>query len=205
MLITKGYKYRIYPNNVQAEYINNIFGSCRFVHNHFLEIRSNEWKDHKKSVSYKDTSRILTLLKSEKEYAWLKACDSMALQKSLKDLDKAFRNFFAKRGKYPRFKNKHSHKQSYKTRNQNNCVRIYGRYILIPKIGKIKIRLSRSFDSRILNATVSKSNTGKYYVSLCVEEELIPKCNAGGIVSIDMGITDFYTEATDIGKKIPKY
>ncbi|MBR0481988.1 MAG: helix-turn-helix domain-containing protein [Firmicutes bacterium] len=97
MLITKGYKYRIYPNNVQEEYINSIFGSCRFVYNHFLEIRSNEWKDNKKSVSYKDTSRMLTLLKSEREYDWLKSCDSMALQESLKDLDKAYRNFFAKR------------------------------------------------------------------------------------------------------------
>ncbi|MBR0481639.1 MAG: transposase, partial [Firmicutes bacterium] len=65
-------------------------------------------------------------------------------------------------------------------------MRIEGRYILLPKIGKVKIRLSRSFEGSILNATASKSNTGKYYVSLCVEEKLIPKSNAGGIVSIDM-------------------
>ena len=204
MLITKGYKYRIYPNNVQEEYINSIFGSCRFVYNHFLEIRSNEWKDNKKSVSYKDTSRMLTLLKSEREYDWLKSCDSMALQESLKDLDRAYRNFFAKRGKYPGFKTKRDHKQSYRTRNQNNCVRIEGRCILLPKIGKVKTRLSRSFEGRILNATVSKSNTGKYYVSLCVEEKLIPKSNAGGIVSIDMGISDFYTDSNGYRQENPK-
>ena len=204
MLITKGYKYRIYLNNVQTEYINSIFGSCRFVYNYFLEIRSNEWKDHKKSVSYTDTSRMLTLLKSKKDYDWLKACDSMALQESLKDLDKAYKNFFAKRGKYPKFKSKHNHEQSYRTRNVNNCIRIEGKYILLPKIGKVRIRLSRSLKGRILNATVSKTPSGKYYVSLCIEEELIPKCNAGGIVSIDMGITGFYTDSNGNKVENPK-
>ena len=101
MKITKGYKYRIYPNIAQAEYMNSIFGSCRFVYNHFLTERYEAWKREKKSLSYTDTSRLLTLLKREPEFVWLSACDSMALQESLKDLDRAYRNFFAKRGKYP--------------------------------------------------------------------------------------------------------
>ena len=107
MKITKGYKYRIYPNIAQAEYMNSIFGSCRFVYNHFITERSEVWKRGKKSLSYTDTSRILTLLKREPEFVWLSACDSMALQESLKDLDRAYRNFFAKRGQYPHTKSKH--------------------------------------------------------------------------------------------------
>ena len=119
----------------------------------------------------------------------------MALQESLKDLDRAYRNFFEKRGKYPRFKSKREHKQSYRTKNVNNCIRLEGKYLLLPKIGRVKIRLSRSFDGRILNATVTKTAAGKYYVSLCIEEELIPKLNAGGVITIDVGIKEFYTDS----------
>ena len=133
----------------------------------------------------------------EAEYTWLSAYDSMALQESLKDLDRAFKNFFAKRGKYPHFKSKRDHKKSYRMRNVNNCIRLEGKYILLPKVGKVKIRLSRSFEGRILSATVSRSATGKYYVSLCVEEELVPKQNAGGIISIDVGINEFYTDSNE--------
>ena len=101
MKITKGYKFRIFPNNVQIEYMNRIFDSCRFVYNHFLAERKETWETKKKSLSYTDTSRLLTILKRDTEYTWLSSCDSMALQESLKDLDRAYKNFFAKRGRYP--------------------------------------------------------------------------------------------------------
>ncbi len=200
MKITKGYKYRIYPNIAQAEYMNSIFGSCRFVYNHFLTERSEAWKRGKKSLSYTDTSRILTLLKREPEFVWLSVCDSMALQESLKDLDRAYRNFFAKRGQYPHTKSKRDHKQSYRTRNQNNCVRIEGKHLVLPKVGKVKIKLSRGFEGRILNATVSRTATDKYYVSLCVEGELVAKQNAGGMIAIDVGISEFYSDSN--GNKV---
>jgi len=195
MLITKGYKYRIYPNRFQAEYMNSIFGSCRFVYNYFLSLRSSLWKEKKESISPAAESRMLTLLKRSPGHTWLSECDSMALQESLKDLDKAYKNFFEKRGKYPRFKSKREHKQSYRTKNVNNCIRLEGKYILLPKIGRVKIRLSRTFDGRILNATVTKTASGKYYVSLCIEEALIPKLNAGGVIAIDVGIKEFYTDS----------
>ena len=99
MLITKGYKYRIYPNRFQAEYMNNVFGSCRFVYNYFLSLRSSLWKEKKESISPAAESRMLTVLKRSPGHTWLSACDSMALQESLKDLDRAYKNFFAKRGK----------------------------------------------------------------------------------------------------------
>ncbi len=94
MLITKGYKYRIYPNRFQAEYMDSIFGSCRFVYNYFLALRSSLWKEKKESISPAAESRMLTVLKRSPGHTWLSECDSMALQESLKDLDKAYKNFF---------------------------------------------------------------------------------------------------------------
>ena len=204
MLTTKGYKYRIYPNQFQAEYMNNVFGSCRFVYNYFLSLRSSLWKEKKESISPAAESRMLTVLKRSPGHTWLSACDSMALQESLKDLDRAYRNFFEKRGKYPRFKSKREHKQSYRTKNVNNCIRLEGKYILLPKIGRVKIKLSRFFDGRILNATVTKTAAGKYYVSLCIEEELIPKLNAGGVIAIDVGIKEFYADSDGNKVENPK-
>ncbi|MBO4819257.1 MAG: IS200/IS605 family element transposase accessory protein TnpB [Firmicutes bacterium] len=193
--MTKGYKYRIYPNSAQIEYMNSIFDSCRFVYNHFLAERKEVWEKQKRSMSYTDTSRLLTILKKDPGYVWLSSCDSMALQESLKDLDRAYKSFFAKRGRYPHFKSKRDHRRSYRTRNVNNCIRIEDKRLILPKVGRVKIKLSRGFKGRILNATVSKTATGKYYVSLCVEEELIPKPNAGGIIAIDVGISEFYSDS----------
>ena len=95
----------------------------------------------------------------------------------------------------------HFHKQSYRTRNVNNCIRVEGKHLILPKVGRVKIKLSRSFKGRILNATVSRDPSGKYYVSLCVEEELIPKPNAGSITGIDVGLHDFYVDSN--GNHIP--
>ena len=91
---TMGYKYRIYPNKAQQELINRTLGCCRFVFNNFLAIRRDEWTANHKSVTYNQTSAMLTDLKRYEEYNWLKHVDSMALQESLKNLDTAYQNFF---------------------------------------------------------------------------------------------------------------
>ena len=201
MLYTKGYKYRIYPNKAQVNRIENIFGCCRFVFNYFLTLRRTAWKISGQSINYVLSSRILTSLKKYRPYVFLASSDSMALQESLKDLDRAYQNFFDKRNSYPKYKSKHFHKQSYRTRNVNNCIRVEGKHLILPKVGRVKIKLSRSFKGRILNATVSRDPSGKYYVSLCVEEELIPKPNKGGMTGIDVGLHDFYVDSN--GNHIP--
>ena len=204
MKTTKGYKYRIYPNNVQIKQINSTFGCCRFVYNHFLSVRSDAWSESKEHVSYVSTARMLTILKRDPDHVWLNGADSMALQESLRDLDRAFQNFFSKRSGYPKFKSKHNHYQSYRTRNQSNSIRIEGDRIILPKLGPVKARISRLFEGRILNATVSKTPTGKYFVSICVEEELMPKPNAGGRIGIDVGLKEFYTDSNGNAMNNPK-
>ena len=91
---TLGYKFRIYPNKMQESLIHRTLGCARFVYNHFLAVRRDEWQANHKSVSYVQTSQLLTDLKKREETAWLKEVDSMALQESLRNLDRAYQNFF---------------------------------------------------------------------------------------------------------------
>lgn len=193
----KGFKFRIYPNKTQQEQINRTLGCCRFVYNHFLSLRRDEWAEHRASLTYPQTSALLTELKRRKEYVWLNEADSMALQESLKNLERAYQNFFKKRANYPRFKSKHVRCQSYRTRNQSKGIRIVGNKIKLPKIGEVKAKLSRGFGGKILNATVTRTASGKYYVSLCVEMDMdsLLGRNAGGMVGIDVGLKEFYTDS----------
>lgn len=203
MEIIKGYKFRLYPNNEQKHLLSKTFGCSRFVYNHFLDLRSRTYKDEKRSVSYTETSRLLTSLK--KEQLWLKEVDSMALQESLKDLDKAFQNFFRKSGRYPVFHSKHGHSLSYRTRNQRNGIRIVGKYLILPKLGAVKFRQSREISGEILNATVSQVPSGKYYVSLCVKQEIELRTNNGGMTGIDVGLKMLYTDSHGGGERNPRY
>ncbi|WP_036378817.1 RNA-guided endonuclease TnpB family protein, partial [Mitsuokella jalaludinii] len=166
---TLGYKFRIYPNKTQARLINRTLGCARFVFNHFLAVRRDECKANHHSLTYVKTSQFLIDLKKREDTSWLSEADSMALQESLRNLDRAYENFFQKRAGYPRFKSKHSRSQSYRTRNQGNGIRIEGNRIKLPKVGLVKIKQSRTFEGRILNATVSRTASGTYFVSLCVE------------------------------------
>ena len=196
MLITKGYKYRIYPNQAQINQIQKNLDCARFVYNRALDIRSSSWKERKESVSYNQTAHIIVDLKQDKDYMWLLEADSMCLQESLKDLDKAYQSFFKHVGKYPKFKKKHAYKQSYRTRNQANGIRIVDdTHIVLPKLGTVKFKLSRYFEGRILNATISKTPTNRYFISLCVEEELSEKHNLGGTIGIDVGIKSFLVDS----------
>ena len=111
---TLGYKFRIYPNATQARLIHRTLGCARFVYNHFLAVRRDQWNANRKSIDYTESSRLLTDLKKREETAWLSEVDSMALQEALRNLDRAFQNFFDKRARSPRFKSKHSHAQSYR-------------------------------------------------------------------------------------------
>ena len=194
---TMGYKYRIYPDKEQENLISRTLGSCRFVFNHFLAVRRDQWEANHQSVTYIQTASMLTDLKRREETCWLKEADSMALQEALKNLDKAYQNFFKKRARYPRFKSKHAHSQSYRTRNSHNGIHFVGNRIKLPKIGLVKIKQHRTFEGRILNATVSRTASGKYFVSLCVEQDVenLLHSNNGGQIGIDVGLKEFYSDS----------
>lgn len=119
----KGVKFRIYPNCEQQKLINQTFGCCRLVYNKGLDIRKNAYKGGTKA-GYTQTSAMLTELKKDEAFSFLKEVDSISLQQALRDLDRAYVNFFQKRARHPQFKSKHSSKQSYRTINQGENIRI---------------------------------------------------------------------------------
>src|SRR3989304_4281240 len=111
MKIKRAYKYRFYPTTEQEKIIIRTFGCTRFVYNHFLRIHTDAWFNTQENISFNQTGKLLTKMKKQPEYEWLKEVSSVPLQQSLNHLQRAFLNFFAKRAKYPIFKSKHG-KQS---------------------------------------------------------------------------------------------
>lgn len=188
----KAYKYRIYPNKKQKELIQKTFGCCRFVYNYFLDKRIKAYEENKETLNYSTTSKMLTELK--KELVWLKEPDKDSLQKSLKDLDMAYQNFFKLHTGYPKFKSKKNRHQSYRTSCTNNNIKFLDRHIQLPKLGLVKIRDKQIPQGRILNATISQEPNGHYYCSICctdVEMPQLSKTNKN--IGIDLGIVDFAT------------
>ena len=199
----KGIKFRAYPSKAQKNLINQTLGCCRFIYNKGLEFRRDAFEDEQK-VGYRQTSAMLTDLKKQEAFAFLKIVDSMALQQSLRDLDRSFKNFFEKRAEYPQFKSKHDNRQSYRTNNQSDNIRIVGKVIKLPKLGYLKIKQSMEAD-HINNATIEKTPTGKYFVVLNVDFEPAIQINKGGELGIDVGIKEFYSDSNGNTVKNPKF
>lgn len=199
----KGIKFRIYPNREQQNLINQTLGCCRLIYNKGLAMRNEAYGNGNKT-GYSQTSAMLTELKRCEDFAFLKAVDSIALQQSLRDLDRGFVNFFQKRAAHPTFKSKHNRHQSYRTINQGDNIRIVGRYIKLPKLGFVKIRQSMEA-GKINNVTMEHTPTGKYFAVLNVEFEPQPRPNNGGLIGIDVGIKEFYSDSNGNVVPNPKY
>lgn len=200
----KAYKYQIYPNKTQQVLIQKTFGCSRFVYNYFLDKRIKLYETEKKSMTYNQCSKDLTTLKQELE--WLKEVDKDSLQKSIKDLDIAYKNFFKLNFGFPKFKSKKDRHKSYRTSCTNNNIKYLYNHIQLPKLGKVKITDKMIPDGRILNATVSQEPDGKYYVSLCctdVEFEWLPKTNNN--VGVDLGIVDFAIQSDGVRIANPRF
>ena len=201
--MNKGVKFRAYPNKEQQNLINRTLGCCRLIYNKGLAMRNDAYSNGEK-IGYNQTSAMLTDLKKQADFAFLRDVDSIALQQSLRDLDRGFKNFFEKRARHPQFKSKHNNHQSYRTINQNDKIRIIGKYIKLPKLGHVKIKQSMEV-GHINNVTVERTPTGKYFVVLNVDFEPELRPNAGKTIGIDVGIREFYTDSNGRVVQNPKY
>lgn len=191
MQILKAFKFELMPNGAQVRKMKQFCGCSRFVFNRALDYQNKQYEADKSfKFSYAKIANLLPEWK--RELVWLKDCHSQVLQQSLKDLENSFKNFFAKRSDFPKFKRK-GEKDSFrfpqgcKLEQQNN--RIY-----LPKIGWVRYRNSRAISGcfALKNVTVSQK-CGKWYVSIQTEFETeTPKPN-GGEIGIDMGIVRFAT------------
>ena len=199
--MNKGVKFRIYPNKEQQNLINCTLGCVRFIYNHGLAYRMEQYKAGEKA-NYTVTSAMLTRMKKQEEYAFLKDADSIALQQSLRDLDRAYQNFFKHLSKYPCFKSKHNHHQSYRTLNQGDNIRIVDGKLKLPKLGFVKVKQSMEV-GHINNVTIERTPTGKYFVALDVDFEPMPLEPTDAIVGLDVGIKVFAMNSN--GNTIPNH
>ena len=184
----KSYKYKIKPTEDQKVLLNKHFGSIRFAYNYFLNERKFEYETNKQTLNYNDNSATLTKLKKKEEFKWLKEINSQSLQHSLKGLDDAYNSFFKKRTGFPKFKSKHS-KNSFKV---PQYVKVKDCKLIIPKFkDPIKMIQDRKFRGEIRQATLSKTSTGEYFVSILVEGDYKKFEKTGKEVGIDLGIKDF--------------
>ncbi|WP_196429041.1 RNA-guided endonuclease TnpB family protein [Neisseria polysaccharea] len=189
MIIRKAYKFELMPNGAQIRKIKQFCGCSRFVFNRALAYQNEQYEADKSfKFSYNKIANLLPEWK--RELTWLKDCHSQVLQQALKDLESSFKNFFAKRSDFPKFKRK-GEKDSFrfpqgcKLEQQNN--RIY-----LPKIGWIRYRNSRAIVGEMKNVTVSRK-CGKWYISVQTEFEQKTPQPKGGEIGIDMGIVRFAT------------
>ena len=195
----KAYKYRIYPSREQVRKISEQLGCCRYVYNWGLQRKMDEYSKGGTSISCFDLTKELTFLKNK--FPWLKDTYSQALQMSLRNLDNAYTKFFREKKGFPRFKSKKSSTQSCQ---YPQGVKFRGEAIFLPKIGDVKLVMHRSFKGAVKTVTLSRSASGKYYVSALVETgEALPErrpFSGNTTIGIDMGLKHFATLST--GEKI---
>ncbi|MBP1919369.1 transposase [Youngiibacter multivorans] len=191
LLQHKAYEYRIYPDKKQETLIAKTIGSSRFVYNHFLELWNKEYEETGKGLTYFACSKLLTKMKRDTETVWLCEVDKFSLQNSLRNLSDAFSRFFKGQNEHPQFKSKKSPRQSYTTQLTNNNIAVSGNYLKLPKLGLVKFADSQEMKGRILNATIRRKSSGKFFVSILCEEEICELPKTDSAVGIDLGITDF--------------
>ncbi len=194
------YKYRLYPNKQQKEYFAKCFGCVRFIYNRMLSDKIEYYKETKQKLNN-------TPAQYKKEFEWLKEVDSLALANAQMNLQTAYNNFF-KRPEvgFPKFKSKKNHNYSYTTNNQGGNIYVTNRYIKLPKIGLVKVKNHRDFSGLIKSVTVSQNPSGKYFVSVLVNQEEKEHLQiSNNKIGIDLGIKEF--AITSDGEMIgnPKY
>lgn len=206
--IYRAYKYRLYPTKDQEHLINKHIGSCRWIYNYALEKKTKAYTQDKTKLYRFQIQADLPGLKKAEETQWLKEVNSQSLQASLEHMDNAFVRFFREKKGFPKFKSKHYSKQSFSI-PQNTKVNWETKRISVPKIKNIKFIADRKPEGNIKSSTISRTPTGKYFISILVDtgKEFPKKCKIKEKTSIgiDLGIKDFLI--TSNGEKVsnPKY
>ena len=194
------YRFRFCPSARQRRLLGKTFGCVRYVYNRALALRKDAYAENKTKINYAETSAALTLWKKEPDLLWLKEVSCVPLQQGLRHLQTAYRNFFAKRAAYPRFKSKRGEPSAEFTRSS---FKWDGKQLnlTLAKIGHLRIRWSRQFASEPSTVTIIKDCAGRYFATLCLDETvaLLPKM--GDEVGIDLGTKRLATLST--GEVVP--
>jgi len=185
----KGYKYRIFPTELQKDQLQGFFGVSRLVYNLGLETKKEAYTTRKKNVSKYDLIKQLPELK--KEFKYIKECPSQSLQMALFNLDTAYQNFFKGKGQFPKFKNRYSKQslafpQGYKISFKDNTIEL-------PKLKSVSVDFHREFKGTPKKVTLSRDATNKYYISVLVDTDDVveqKQITYDNSVGVDFGIKD---------------
>jgi len=201
----KAFKYRLFPTEAQMNAFEQHFGCSRFLYNWGLEQRI---KAHTLKHKISCIDLINQLPKLKEQFPWLKEVNSQALQMPLRNLDNAFTSFFQKKSDFPKFKSKSRSKPKFQC-PQHVKVDFEAKTISLVKIPEIKFALDRTFEGTIKTTTISKTPTGKYFVSVLVEngKELPskPKINPEETIGLDLGLKDFCIDSNGNKTSNPKF
>ncbi|MEH2417531.1 IS200/IS605 family element RNA-guided endonuclease TnpB [Nostoc sp.] len=209
--IQKAFKVTLIPTHNQEVLVNKTIGCARYVYNRFLALKKELYASEGKTLNYNACSQQLTILK--KEIEWLKEVDKFALQNSLKNLETAYKNFFADlkkvKGKkgvgFPKFKKKHGCKQSYKTNLTNGNIQVIENRLKVPKLGWVKFHKSQDITGKLVNVTISRTSSGKYIASILCETEIEKYPQVTGNIGLDLGLKSYLTTSNGETVDNPKY
>lgn len=189
----KAYKYRLNPNKEQKIFFEKSFGCVRYVYNWGLNLRNEAYNRNEELLGYYELCKLLTELKQKEDFKWLNDVSNQSLQRSIKNMVSSFTEFFRNKKGFPKFKSKRG-VQSFQY-NLHVCVDFETSKVKLPKIGWVKFCKNQQFVGKIKTVTISKSASGKYYISIAVDDGLdLPMkapVNHDTSVGVDVGIKDF--------------
>ncbi len=199
----RAYKYRFYPTDEQKRILAQTFGCCRFVYNWGLSTRKTAYFQHGQKLTYNDLSAMLPALK--KEHPWLSDVSSVPVQQSLRHLDRAYKNFFEGRAKYPTFKKRRNTQSA--TYASNAFTWEDGQLTLAKMDEPLAITLHRAFpkDCKPSSVTVSKDCADRYFVSMLFEEKIEPLPPTTSQVGLDLGLKSMVILSTGESVGNPRY
>ena len=187
MRVHKAYRYELDPNAEQRVLLAKSAGAARFAYNWGLARRKQAWQEEHRTLHAEALHRELNALKAT-QFPWLYEVSKCAPQEALRDLERAFENFFKHRARYPKFKKKGKHDSFRLT----GSIRVFPRAVQLPRLGRVRTKESTAkLQGRLLSATVSRE-ADRWFVSLSVEAEIPdPQPPAGEAAAVDLGLTDF--------------
>ncbi|WP_214733558.1 IS200/IS605 family element RNA-guided endonuclease TnpB [Exiguobacterium sp. s154] len=191
----KGYTYRLHPTQAQAEFLVRTIGCARFIYNKLLEDRIAIREEAKAGNGAR--RKPATPASYKPLFPFLAEADSLALANAKLNLDTAFAKFFAGTGGFPAFKSRRRSRASYTTNNQHGTIRIKASKVRLPKVGFVRFTQHRPFEGVIRSATVSMTRTGKFFISILVEQYDAPLIPAEHKVGIDLGLEHFAIMTND--------
>jgi putative transposase len=197
-------QYRLNPTAEQERQFRQWAGRRRLVWNHFLKRRIDNYKATGKTLTHRAMAEELTRLKQDPDFAFLQACDSQALQQVLKDLDRAYVNFFQKRARFPKRK---SRKRTRNTFRIPQRIVVVEAQVRLPKIGMVDIVLHRPLEDGGKSATFKQEATGHWHVSFVCHIQMpdVEPISMNNPVGIDLGLEEFVSLSTGQKEKAPRF